>query len=307
MELQQLRYVCAIAETGSFSRAAARCHVAQPSLSQQVLKLEEELGARLFDRMGRSLRITEAGQSFLPHARSILQETEAARNEVHGQQQEGRGTVVLGAIPTIAPYLVPQIAASFIRQQPHATLKVLEETTPLLVEALQNYSVDIALLSLPLKQKDLEWAALKTEPIYAAVPKKHPHARAETISLRDLRDEPFLMLRDSHCFRDVAMGICRRVRMQPQISFESGQFNSLLGMVAAGMGISVVPEMALDPNAGCAYIRVADAQAERTIVATWLRGRALTRVQQLFLRHLQESFAAHSGGSRRIRARAKRP
>ena len=104
MELHQLRYVCAVAETGSFSRAAERCRIAQPSLSQQVLKLEEELGAKLFDRLGRGIRITESGRTFLPHARTILDQIDVARASVASNNTDVRGSVTLGVIPTIAPY-----------------------------------------------------------------------------------------------------------------------------------------------------------------------------------------------------------
>src|SRR5579875_2263014 len=118
MEIHQLRYVCAIAETGSFSRAAEHCAVAQPSLSQQVLKLEEELRTRLFDRLGRSIRLTEAGRAFLPHARLVLDELEAARSSVLLQQTDVRGSVSVGVIPTIAPYLIPGYAAVFAAKYP---------------------------------------------------------------------------------------------------------------------------------------------------------------------------------------------
>src|ERR1700761_4657752 len=110
MEIHQLRYVCAIADTGNFSRAAERCNIAQPSLSQQVLKLERDLGAKLFDRLGRSIRITEAGRAFLPHARSILDQMETARSRVANQNADIRGNVAAGVIPTIAPYLMPRYA-----------------------------------------------------------------------------------------------------------------------------------------------------------------------------------------------------
>ena len=113
MEVHQLRYVCAIAETGSFSRAAERCQVAQPSLSQQISKLEDELGTRLFDRLARSVRLTDAGRTFLPHARTILHETELARSEVDGRRRDARGTVIVGVIPTIAPYYLPQRITEF--------------------------------------------------------------------------------------------------------------------------------------------------------------------------------------------------
>src|SRR5581483_9340728 len=126
MEIHQLRYVCAIAETGSFSRAAERCQVAQPSLSQQVLKLEEDLGTRLFDRLGRSVRLTEAGRAFLPHARAILSQMEAARSSVADTASDLQGSVAVGAIPTTAPYLMPRYTAAFARRYPEAKLRIVE-------------------------------------------------------------------------------------------------------------------------------------------------------------------------------------
>ncbi len=283
MEFHQLRYVCAIAETGSFSRAAERCQVAQPSLSQQVLKLEEDLGARLFDRLGRSVRLTEAGRAFLPHARSILGQMETARSSVADKCADVRGSVAVGVIPTIAPYLMPRYTTVFAKKYPEAKLRIVEETTPILVESLRDLSIDLAILALPLRHKDLELFPLRTEPLFAALPKDHPRAGAESLALKDLRGESFVMLRDGHCFRDLSIAACTHARVTPRIAFESGQFSSLFGMVAAGVGISLVPEMAIDRNAGCRYVRLSDARATRTIVAAILRGRSFNRVQQAFL------------------------
>ena len=287
MEFHQLRYVCAIAETGSFSRAAERCHVAQPSLSQQVLKLEEDLGAKLFDRLGRSVRLTEAGRAFLPHARSILHQMEAARTGVEDKRTDVRGSVAVGIIPTIAPYLMPQFVAAFSRKYPDARLRILEETTPVLVESLRNLSMDVAILALPLRHKEFQLYPLRTEPLYAVLAKDHPRAGAKSLSLRELRGEQFVMLRDGHCFRDLSLAACTRAKVNPRVAFESGQFSSLLGMVAAGVGVSLVPEMAVDKSARCSYVRISDAQASRTIVAAVLRGRSFNRVQQAFLDHVR--------------------
>jgi len=287
MEFQQLKYICAIADTGSFSRAAERCHVAQPSLSQQVLKLEEDLGARLFDRLGRSIRLTEAGRAFLPYARSILHQMEAARSGVENKRTDVRGSVAAGVIPTIAPYLMPQSIAAFSRKYPDARLRILEETTPVLVESLRNLSIDVAILALPLRHKEFQMYPLRTEPLYAALARDHPRAGAKNLSLRELRGEQFVMLRDGHCFRDLSVAACTRAKVNPRIAFESGQFSSLLGMVAAGVGVSLVPEMAVDRSARCSYVRISDAQASRTIVAAVLRGRSFNRVQQAFLDHVR--------------------
>jgi LysR family hydrogen peroxide-inducible transcriptional activator len=283
MEVQQLRYVCAIAETASFSRAAERCQVAQPSLSQQVSKLEEELGTRLFDRLARSVRLTDAGRAFLPHARTILHETELARSEVEGRRRDARGTVAVGVIPTIAPYYLPQRVTEFSRKFPDATLRIVEETTPVLLEGLRSLSIDVAILSLPVPHRELETTPLLTERLYAALPPDHPRANSSGISLRDLREERFVMLRDSHCFREISLAACRRAHLDPRIAFESNQISSLLGMVAAGVGISLVPEMAIDPAAGCRYVRISDQKAVRTIAAARLKGRSFSRVQEGFV------------------------
>ncbi len=283
MEFHQLRYVCAVAETGSFSRAAERCQVAQPSLSQQVLKLEEDLGVKLFDRLGRSVSLTEAGRAFVPHARSILHQMEEARSSVADKGADIRGSVAVGVIPTVAPYLMPRYTAAFAKKYPEAKLRIVEETTPILVESLRDLSIDLAILALPLRHKDLELFPLRTEPLFAVLPKDHPHAAAESLALKDLRGESFVMLRDGHCFRDLSLAACTHARITPNIAFESGQFSSLVGMVAAGVGVSLVPEMAVDRNSGCRYVRLSDARATRTIVAAVLRGRSFNRVQKAFL------------------------
>lgn len=292
MEFHQLRYVCAIADTGSFSRAAERCQVAQPSLSQQVLKLEEDLGAKLFDRLGRSVRLTEAGRTFLPHARSMLDQMEIARSSVEDKCADLRGSVAVGVIPTIAPYLMPGYVAAFAKKFPEAKMRIMEETTPILVEGLRNLSIDIAILALPLRHKDLDSFPLRTEPLFAVLPKDHSRAGTKSLALKDLRGETFVMLRDGHCFRDLSISTCAHARVTPRIAFESGQFSSLLGMVAAGVGISLVPEMAIDRNAPCQYVRLSDPRATRTIVATVLRGRTFNRVQQTFLGRLKSSSKA---------------
>lgn len=294
MELHQLRYFCAVAETGSFSRAAEHSHVSQPSLSQQILKLEDELGARLFDRLGRSVRLTDLGKAFLPRARAVLRELEAARGDVVERKETLSGAVVIGVIPTVAPYLLPPLLASYSRKYPQVQLSVVEEITPVLLDRLRAGSVDIAVLALPLRGHEFETFPLLTEPLFAALPKKHRFAARSSLSLKDLRTEPFLLLRDGHCFRDTAIAACDRAHLHPRIVFESGQFSSLLSMVGAGMGVSLVPEMAADKKTGCRYVRVADERAARTIGAVVLRGRSLTRAHNSLLSLLRASSVVDS-------------
>lgn len=287
MELHQLRYFCAVAESGSFSRAAEHSHVAQPSLSQQILKLEDELGARLFDRLGRSVRLTDVGQAFLPRARAVLRELEAAKGDVVERKGSVAGSLTVGVIPTIAPYYLPPKLSSFTRQFPQARVTVVEEITPVLLDRLRASTVDVAILALPIRGHEFDTFALLTERLFAALPRKHALSGRRSLVLKDLRKEPFLLLRDGHCFRDTAVAACDRARLNPQIIFESGQFSSILSMVSTGMGVSIVPEMAIEKEARCRYVRIADDEATRTIGATVLRGRSLTRLHHAFLAHLR--------------------
>lgn len=288
MELHQLRYFCAVAETGSFSRAAEHSHVSQPSLSQQILKLEAELGVRLFDRLGRSVRLTEVGKTFLPRAHAVLRELEAARGDVVESKDSISGPVTVGVIPTVAPYFLPPVLAAFAKHFPKSTVTVVEEITPVLLERLRGASIDLAILALPVRGREFEALPLITEPLFAALPKNHRLSRNKTVGLRELRKEPFLLLRDGHCFRENAVAACDRARVSPLVVFESGQFSSLLGLVGAGIGVSLVPAMAVDRRSQVRFVRISDPPATRTIGALTLRGRSLSRAHQAFLDSLRQ-------------------
>jgi LysR family hydrogen peroxide-inducible transcriptional activator len=147
--------------------------------------------------------------------------------------------------------------------------------------------VDIALLALPIRGHEFDAFPLLTERLFAALPHKHPLANRRSVLLKDLRKEPFLLLRDGHCFRDTAVAACDRARVNPQVIFESGQFSSILSMVGTGMGVSIVPEMAVEKHARCRYVRIADEGAARTIGAVVLRGRSLARAHHAFLAHMR--------------------
>jgi LysR family hydrogen peroxide-inducible transcriptional activator len=214
-----------------------------------------------------------------------------ARSSVAANNADLRGGVAVGVIPTVAPYLMPAYTAAFAKKYPDAKLRIVEDTTSVLVGGLRDLSIDVAILALPLRHKDLESFAIRTEPLFVALKSDHPRASAKSLAVRDLRGESFVMLRDGHCFRDLSMNACTHARITPNIAFESGQFSSLLGMVAAGVGVSLIPEMAIDRNVGCRYVRLTDTQATRTIVATVVRGRSFNRVQRAFVSELRNGAA----------------
>jgi LysR family hydrogen peroxide-inducible transcriptional activator len=288
MELHQLKYFCAIADTGSFSRAAQQTHVSQPALSQQIAKLEDELETRLFDRLGRSVRLTELGNTFLPRARAVLRDLESARSDIVEKKTSLTGVISVGVIPTISPYFLPPLLATFSRKWPLVHVTVMEEITPFLLDKLRAGSINVAIVALPLpaRSQEFESSPLLTEKLFAVLPKRHELARRHEVSLGDLQGQPFLLLRDGHCFRETAVEACKRARLNPQIVFESGQFSSILSMVSAGLGVSIVPAMAVEKRPGCRYVSLSDTHAVRTIGAATLSGRSSSRANEAFLTHL---------------------
>jgi LysR family hydrogen peroxide-inducible transcriptional activator len=290
MEIHQLRYFCAAAESSSFTRAAQRENVSQPSLSQQIIKLEDELNTRLFERLGRKVRLTAAGERFLAHARAVLDELTAARSEVQETNGAVGGRLAIGAIPTIGPYLLPRQLSTFASRYPGAQVAVVEDTTPVLLQKIRSAEIDLALLALPVSGRDLMITReLLTEPLLVVVPNRHPLARLQSVTLEMLRSNHFLLLKEGHCFRDTAIAACRTARVAPNIVFESGHFESILSLVSAGLGISILPEMAVQPRRGCKYLRIRDAGACRRVGLVASKSRHLNRVAQAFVAHAVSS------------------
>lgn len=287
MELHQLRYFCAVVQAGNFTRAAQRANVAQPSLSQQILKLEDELGAKLFDRLPRAIKLTAFGSAFLPRALAILRQVGEARTEIQEMSGNEKGTVVLGAIPTIAPYLLPRILTGFASEHPTIQVRVAEELTPVLLERLHSGSLDMALLALPIRGDDLLSTELFREPLFAVVPANHSLASKTSLSLRDIKNDFFLLLKEGHCFRENTISACRRSRLRPNVVFECGQFSSILAMVSAGMGVSIVPEMAVEARSSCRFIPISDPRAQRRVGLVQLKHHFADRAHRTFIDHLK--------------------
>jgi LysR family transcriptional regulator, hydrogen peroxide-inducible genes activator len=286
MEIHQLRYFCAVVREGTFTRASRAQHVTQPSLSQQILKLEAELGAPLFDRLPREAKLTVFGKAFLPKAECILHELEDAKTEMLEMTGAEKGSIVLGVIPTIAAYLLPRILRGFSTHHPLIKIHVIEEITPLVLERLHEGSVDIAIVALPVPGNELETTKLFSERFFAVLPESHPRANQKNIQLAELKDDPFLLLKEGHCFRDNLIAACRESRTRPSVAFESGQFSTILAMVSAGMGVSAVPEMAVQPVPDCRFIPITGKRSNRTIGIVRLRQHFETRAQQALMNHI---------------------
>jgi LysR family hydrogen peroxide-inducible transcriptional activator len=289
MEVHQLRYFCAVARHGTFTRAAEVEHVAQPSLSQQILKLEAELGSRLFDRLPRSAKLTVSGKAFLPKAERILRELEDAKTELLEMAGNEKGDVVVGIIPTIAAYLLPKLLAGFAARHPLITVKIIEDITPTLLQRLHDGTIDMAIAALPIAGGELATEELFEEKFYAVLPKRHRRASSTSISLAELNREPFLLLKEGHCFRDSLIAACHKSKVTPSVVFESGQFATILAMVSAGMGVSAVPAMAVQPQPGCKFIPISGKHSTRKVGIISSRHHYKSRAQRLLMGQMRDA------------------
>jgi LysR family hydrogen peroxide-inducible transcriptional activator len=268
MEIHQLRYFVAVAEEGSFSQAAEREHVSQPSLSQQIQKLEAELEQQLFDRLPRAVVLTEAGRCFLEYARQILTGIADARRSVAALEHEVAGRLSVGAVPSIALYILPRLISSFQRSYPKVTFELFEDTTDKLAQRLEDGTLDVVLASSGAVTPTLVQHSLGTEALLLLVPTKHRLARKRAIKWADLSSEKFLLLHEVHSLSITVRRLLAANHLQPEIVLQGAQLVTIAAMVAAGLGVTVVPEMMVDTEfvKGCVAVPFARPVPTRELV-----------------------------------------
>ncbi len=292
MEMHQLRYAVAVARSGNFSRAAEQCHVSQPSLSQQIQKLERELGERLFERTRREIRTTPHGEAFLRRALRILEEVDAAQREAKDAKELLSGSLTLGILPTIAPYLLPKVMTAFMKKFPGVEIIVQEETTSRLLKLAHSYEIDFAIVSLPISPEQIERfevQSLLSEELLLALPPNHPLLKKRTFALSDLSRERLIVMQEGHCLGDQAFQFFNRCGLQPTISFRGAQLETIQSLVSAGMGLSLIPAMARNSanKTSPIYRSLYPEKPERVIVSLWPRQRPPGRTAAEFLKALR--------------------
>jgi LysR family hydrogen peroxide-inducible transcriptional activator len=283
MNLRDLRYLVALADTRHFGKAAERCFVSQPTLSAQIKKLEEYLGVQLLERQPRKVTLTETGIKIVAAARRVLQHSDEIIALARNEHDPLAGKLKLALIPTIGPYLLPLIARRLRKQLPRLQLHLYEYQTQPLLEKLRSGEIDLGILALPVGGEGLETRILYEEPFTLAVPSAHPLAKKSSIKPDDLGGETLLLLEDGHCLRDQALDVCSRVEVKESEDYRGTSLETLRQMVAAGMGVTLLPELAthgpFGSGSALAVRPFARPVPSRTVGAAWRK--STTRTEAL--------------------------
>ncbi len=267
MEVHQLKYFLAVAQSGTFTGAALACHVSQPSLSAQLAKLEEELGGALFERSRRGARLTARGVLFRPRAAEALRQLEAGRQELEELAGHQRGLVTLGCLPTTGAYLLPPLLKAFQAEYPDITVHLREGSSPALAQALRDGEVDLVLMDEAGLGPGMEAQTLFRDPLLAAFAPGHVLAHPGLLDLTELVAVPFILMKSGHGFRQIVLDALASRGVEPLVVYESDEIGTVQALVEAGLGVSLVPRMVCRP--GLVYRPIAEPAPSRTLLVAF--------------------------------------
>jgi LysR family hydrogen peroxide-inducible transcriptional activator len=289
MDLDQLRYFLQVAERNSFTRAAEDLRISQPALSRSIQKLEEELGQPVFERRTRAVSLTDAGLLLQSRAQQVITILEDTKAEITDDGQSGR--VRIGAIPTIAPYFLPEVLRKFSQEFPKANLVVQENTTDHLLKSLTQGELDLAILALPIPARYLEAEELFEEELLLVLPPNHPLVSQEKIRLSDIEPYPFVLLDEMHCLSDNIVSFCRQRAFQPVAVERTSQLAMVQELVSLAHGISMIPAMARarDQSDRRVYRSLVGKKPTRTIAVAWNLYRFQSRLIEAFRERLRRA------------------
>jgi LysR family hydrogen peroxide-inducible transcriptional activator len=293
--LRQLQYACAVAEHLSFRHAAEVCHVAQPSLSAQVAELESALGVQLFERDRRRVLVTSRGHVMLERARQLLLAADDLGDAAKRVADPFAGTMRIGVIPTIAPYLVPAATAGIRQQYPKLTIAWVEDKTQTLISHLSSAGIDGAVLALEAELGDVEHAVIASDPFVLVAPPDHPLVQKQSpIPARELRAADMLLLDEGHCMREQALEVCSSVKAR-EAEFRATSLSTLVQLVVQGAGVTLLPALALETETLRAELgirQIAAPAPARTIALVWRKGASLADALRRLAASIRESYPA---------------
>ena len=290
MNLRDLRYLVALADLRHFGRAADACFVSQPTLSTQIRKLEEELGVVLIERAPRKVMLTAAGQDAVQRARRIVAEVDELKESARRSRDPASGALRLGVFPTLGPYLLPHVVPRIRARFPHLELLLVEEKSDVLLSRLREGKLDAGLLALPVADDQLHTEFLFEEPFVLAVPESHPLAQRGSLTLAELSHQQLLLLEDGHCLREQALDVCRLSGANEKSEFRATSLETLRQMVAADVGITLLPTLAVKPpvahSQNIHLLGFSDSHPSRRIAMVWRKSSAMSG----FLQQLAQVF-----------------
>lgn len=295
MELRQLRYFLALAHHLHFARAAESLHITQPSLSQQIRALEEELGVTLFERSRRHVALTADGEALLPYARQLVALADDALAEFAERGGLRRGRIRLGTTPTLGGHLLPGVINDFFEAYPGLELLITEDGSDRLARGLQEGRLDLALLVEDPSLNGHVFEPLLNERIVVALPPDHPLAGQAAVCLEDLRDEGFIVCREGYHLRSLTLTACQTAGFAPRIAVSGTDVDTALRFVQSGLGVALVPEIAVRHFGGVETVALSDPPLERTIGLAYNPGRYLSRAAAA-LREFLRAKLRHENG-----------
>jgi LysR family hydrogen peroxide-inducible transcriptional activator len=276
--LRQLRYFDALARHGHFGRAAEACAISQPALSMQIKEMEQALGGLLLERSARQVSLTRFGEELAGRVRDILRSVDELGDFARASRERLAGRLRIGLIPTIAPYLLPRIIANLTRMHPELDIQVRETLTPKLIRELAEGRLDTAIVALPVSEPSLTEVALFSENFLLVRPRKDEGTPVPSREM--LREMRLLLLEEGHCFRDQALSFCKTESSRPRELLDANSLSTLVQMVSSGIGVTLIPEMAVPVETRSASVSVArfkNPQPSRTIGMVWRKTSPLAR------------------------------
>lgn len=269
MNIRDLKYLVSLVEHQHFGKAAEACFVSQPALSMQIQKLEEVLGIKLLERTNKSVLFTEDGLVISERARDILNQVEEIHEFAKLAKDPYSGELKIGIFPTLAPYLLPLIIPTLSIKFPKLSFYLIEEKTSQLIEKLKAGKLHAAFLALPITEKNITTTPLFDEEFLLAVPGNHSLAKLKTVKQNDLNSKTLLLLEEGHCMREQALALCQKLKANETQDFRATSIETLRHMVAAGVGMTLMPKLACDTNKNISYVPFSMPKPVRSICLAW--------------------------------------
>jgi LysR family transcriptional regulator, transcription activator of glutamate synthase operon len=294
MDVAQLRYLVALADELHFTRAAAREHIAQPALSQQIRRLEDEVGLALVERTTRRVSITEAGELLVARARRILAELEAARSELQAVRGVQSGRVLVGALHTMGPVDLALVLAEFHQRHPAVELTVREQSSEELAEMLRVDELDLAFLSVTerVESHGLGLYQLVSEELVVILPPEHPLRRRQRVRMAELAGEEFISFREGARLRELLVSAARSAGFEPEVKLESNEARRIRRLVSRGLGVAILPQSdAVDPGAEVVVAALTEPALRRDITLAWREGRRHSPAAAEFIALARTTYA----------------